>query len=487
MNIKNGSRRTINGWVHISVRGKPYERGYAIGYLLAPEIKEAQEMLAYYLPWSYGLSAEYITDLINGLFRDTLETNYSEIYEEIRGITAGANSRRAKITLEWLIMYNCYSSIEYIIPHLKKLLELPQLDGLKTKYPDIVAIYGSSQSRPSAPVNDKCTGFMAVGNYTKDGQIVCAHSTFDNFIDGQYCNIILDITPSSGERMIFQSLPGWVQSGTDFFVTSAGIIGTETTIGGFNKFEPRDPIFCRIRKCMQYGKTLDDYVTFLVHNNAGDYANSWLIGDIRGNEIMRIELGLYFQNIEKTKNGVFIGFNAPYDDRIRNLECSNTGMYDTRRHQGARHVRLTQFMEKYKGQLTTELGKAILADHYDVYLNKENPCSRTCCSHYDWDPREYMSQFDRPLPYQPRGALDGIVCDSKMARKMSFEARWGRSCGLPFDKADFCNRNIQWKMFEPYLHDRPYQPWTIFTARKQRKSVKKYRRVQNKSVSVKRR
>jgi len=62
-----------------------------------------------------------------------------------------------------------------------------------------------------------------------------------------------------------------------------------------------------------------------------------------------------------------IGFNAPLDPRIRNLECANTGYADIRRHQGVRQVRLTQFMKTYYGKIDVEIGNKILADHYDVY------------------------------------------------------------------------------------------------------------------------
>jgi hypothetical protein len=163
--------------------------------------------------------------------------------------------------------------------------------------------------------------------------------------------------------------PGWIWSGTDFFVTSKGIIGTETTIGGFLAYENKAPISCRIRQAMQYGNSLEDYVNILLKNNSGDYANSWLFGDIHSNEILRLELGLKYHLVEKTKNGYFIGFNAAYDPRIRNLECVDTGFYDIRRHQGARRVRLSDLMEKNKGKLDVSLAKTIIADHYDVYLH----------------------------------------------------------------------------------------------------------------------
>jgi hypothetical protein len=215
---------------------------------------------------------------------------------------------------------------------------------------------------------------------------------------------------------------------------------------------------------MQYGNTLDEYCKILLHENSGDYANSWLFGDINTNEILRIELGLKYHKTEKTKNGYFIGFNAPYDEKIRNLEVNNSGFYDVRRHQGARKVRLADLMDEYKGKIDIDVAKKIISDHYDVYLEKEdNPCSRTICSHYDLDAREYMSDPSRPKPFAPHGAIDGIVCDTTMAKKMSFSAIWGNSCGTPFNAAEFFKKHRQFENFAPYIKDRPTEPWTEFT------------------------
>ena len=241
-------------------------------------------------------------------------------------------------------------------------------------------------------------------------------------------------------------------------------MGTETTIGGFYPYEKKFPVGYRIRQAMQYGNTLDEYVEILLKGNSGDYANSWLFGDTNTNEILRIELGLKYHNVERTKNGFFIGFNAPYDPQIRNLECNNSGMYDIRRHQGARLVRLDELMDKHKGKINIEVAKEIIADHYDVYLLKDNnPCSRTVCSHYELDAREYMSQADRPKPFACHGAVDGVVMDTNLTKKMSFIGRFGSSCGIPFDKNEFCDKHIQWNVFRPYLMDRPTQPWSLFS------------------------
>ena len=146
----------------------------------------------------------------------------------------------------------------------------------------------------------------------------------------------------------------------------------------------------------------------------------------------------------------------------------------------ARRVRLEQLMKQHKGKITVPIGQEILADHYDVYLNKINMCSRTCCSHYELDQREFMSQADRPLPYQPRGALDGIVSSTELAKSMGLSARWGSSCGYPFIASEFCKRNIQWADQAPYLDDRPSQPWTIFTCKKKSSANKTRQRKKGK-------
>ena len=79
------------------------------------------------------------------------------------------------------------------------------------------------------------------------------------------------------------------------------------------------------------------------------------------------------------------------------------------------------------------------------------------------DAREYMSQSEGAKPFDPHGAVDGCVTDSKHAERMGFFGRFGNSCGTPFVKKEFCNKHIQYDNFCPYLKDRPSQPWTYFT------------------------
>jgi hypothetical protein len=439
--IKNGMSYEKNGWKYISIKGKPKERGYAYGYLCAKDFKEIQKTLKFLMMEAYGYEWDFFIKEVSNDFKEMTKKDFNELYEEMEGIVEGCNANGTKTNIDEMLAWNFYCSIPY---------------WFSTKSDSRVGKEGGAQ--------DKCSAFMAVGDWTEDGKIVCAHNSFTDYIDGQFSNIVLDLNPSDGYRFIMQTSPCWIWSGTDFFVTAKGIIGTETTIGGFIPYEKRYPIGYRIRQAMQYGKTLDEYCDILLHENSGDYANSWLFGDTNSNEILRIELGLKFHNIERTKNGFFIGFNSVYDERIRNIEVQDSGFYDVRRHQGARLVRLGELMDEHKGKLNIEIAKKIISDHYDVYLHKENhPCSRTVCSHYDLDAREYMSDPSRPKPFSPHGAVDGIVCDTSLAKKMSFIGRFGNSCGTPFIKDEFCKLHRQYAKFCPYLLDRPSQPWTEFT------------------------
>lgn len=465
--IKNGMSYEKNGWKYVSIYGKPKERGYAYGYLCVEEFKEIQKMLEFLMMEAYGKTWQNFMDDISKGFKELTEKDFPELYEEMTGISEGLNDNGCKTSIDEIIAWNFYCSIPYWYSLVSE----------------------SRIAKEGGGAKDRCSAFIAVGDWTEDGKIVCAHNSFTDYIDGQYSNIVLDIKPDKGHRMIMQTSPCWIWSGTDFFITSKGIIGTETTIGGFMPYEKKYPIGYRIRKAMQYGNTMDEYCEILLHENSGDYANSWLFGDTNTNEILRIELGLKYHNIERTKNGFFIGFNAPYDERIRNLEVNNSGFYDVRRHQGARLVRLGDLMDEYKGKLNIDIAKKIIGDHYDVYLEKENPCSRTVCSHYDLDAREYMSDPSRPKPFAPHGAVDGIVCDTTLAKKMSFIGKFGSSCDIGFNKDEFCKKHRQYYKFCPYLKDRPAQPWTEFASENSKtkskfRLTKKKKREKNKTMKI---
>lgn len=456
-----------NGWTYVHIEGSPYKRGYDYGRFIVEDLKKMIHTVKYICMYDYGKSWNFFINASNQIFKPTIQRNYPELYEELKGIAAGCKSKGMNTSIDEIIAWNgSIPLFEYWWPNQEagKVITW-NTQGTIRKHIRAGGDHPNNNNSHSyhAGAPGRCSAFIAVGDYTKDGKIVLAHNTFDNFVGGQNNRYILSIKPNKGAHILMQTTPGYIWSGTDFFVTNNGFIGSETTIGGFLPYKIGNPIFCRIRKAMQYSKFLGDFEKYLLEGNTGGYANSWIFGDIRNNEIMRIELGLKYHTTERKKNGYFIGFNGSYDPRIRNLECRAQGFDDMRRHQGARHVRLTQLMRKYKGKIDVDIGKKILADHYDVYLKKINPCSRTVDSHYELDNRAFMSQSDRPKPFQPRGAVDGKVIDSSIAEKMQFWARWGNSSGMPFNVNKFCDKHIIWEYLRPYLDNRPSQPWILFS------------------------
>lgn len=464
---KDGYRTNKNGWYYISIAGAARQRGRQHGRLLAGEIvsgiRQAKELIVVQtgLKWEFFLYDDYS---ILHKWKEALEKEpYKEIFNELEGIAEGVRAvlPESDVTVEDLILWNGLEELTtYWLPAV--------IDDVYERLPGQGG--GRTQKSVVSGGHDHCSAFIAAGSYTADGKIVLAHNSFTPYESSNYSNVIQFVVPDKGYPFIMQSQPGYIHSMSDFYLTRTGegrgLMISETTIGGFNAYNPEGvPEFARIRWAVQYADSLDEFVDRFWQNNNGGYANTWLVGDISTNEIMRFEAGLKFFKVDKTADGYYAGFNAPEDPRIRNLECTNSGYADIRRHQGARQVRIPQLMEIYKGTIDVEAAKKILADHYDVYLNKENPCSRTVCSHYELDERFFMSQPGRPLPFQPRGAVDGAAASAEDAKKLTLWARWGSSCGMPFYADVFLEKHPQFEYLRPYLKDRPALPWTRWEAK----------------------
>ena len=214
-----------------------------------------------------------------------------------------------------------------------------------------------------------------------------------------------------------------------------------------------------MRRATQDASSIDEWVEIMKRGNNGGYANAWLIGDTKTNEIARLELGLKYIGFERTRDGYYTGSNIAEDIKLLRLE-TDVNSDDIRRSIVARRVRWKQLMKQYAGKIDVELAKSFLADHYDTWLQKENPGSRTLCAHYELDSQ--ISGFPAYMPFDPEGTYDGKVVDSAMAKRMSFVARWGAACGTPFNAAKFLEAHPQFDWMAGLLKDRPTQPWTVF-------------------------
>ena len=473
-----------DGWMRITIRGAPYERGISHGKQVIAADPErftyVFSVLDFTFREGYGRDIEFFYGLCDDFYRGIIKRRFPKIFREMEGIAAGAGLRVCQV-----ILINVYMSLPYFYAHMLRYIDTPKY---RKKYADVIRDEHAIRADPATlsaraarldEFKDRCSLIMAVGpSWTKDGGIVCGHSSFSNFLDAQFCNVILRIEPEAGDgfAMVMQSMPGGVCSMTDFFVTGAGIIGSETTIRGFNAFKLRDPICCRIRECMQYGKTLEDYAERLQKRNSGDYACSWMFGNVghvhgrEGPRIMRVELGLNYVNVETTSDGVFLGFNSTYDERIRKIECSSAlssraeigedradgdGFHDITSSIGNRRVQLEKLTEKYRGRIDTTVAKHILADHFDNHLGKTVANSRTVCKHAYAE----TSGTGGEAPFKPVGAYDTKVADSASIRRMSFLAHWGPPCGTSFSVREHMKKHPEWKDWTDYLVDFPRRGW----------------------------
>jgi len=434
--LSKANRHEKNGWIYLHIEGSPEERGFQHGYLLSKEIKESIRILSEVWKYQTAMKWSWYVDRAHDIL--TPKTDQENL-AEIDGMVEGMKAAGVTTSRDEMVSFNGYMELLwYWWPSVK--------DTISPNSPD--------------PKQESCSSFIATGSMTLDGNIVLGHNTMSDYYY-PLCNIILDILPEKGHRILMQTIPGFIHSGTDFFITDAGIVGSETTIGGHFLFDTKGiPEFSRMRTATQYASSIDEWCEIMKKGNNGGYANAWLIGDVNTNEIARLELGLKYVGFEKKKDGYFIGSNVAEDLRILRFE-THTKETNIKNANIARRVRWKQLMQENARKVNLELAEEFESDHFDTYFNTSKPDGRTLCLHDEIDPQYSDIEYD---PFNPDGTLDGKVLDSKMAKQMSFVARWGAACGTPFDAKKFLELHPQYDWMNGLLKDRPTQPWTVFKA-----------------------
>lgn len=434
--LSKANRHEKNGWIYLHLEGSPRDRGFQHGYLMAREIDEC--LRACRVVWRHDTSMDWswvVEKAKDFLVPKVDPENLAEIDGMVEGIhAAGLATSRAEI-----IAYNAWFELSYWWEQEKKRMDA-----------------GSPM-----PPHESCSSFIATGSMTKDGGVVLGHNSMDVYPSAS-AYVVMDLVPEKGHRILMQCWPGWIHSGTDFFITDAGLVGSETTLGGFSGYDEKGiPEFVRMRRATQDASSIDEWCTIMKKGNNGGYANAWLLGDIRNNEIGRLELGLKYVNQEKKKDGYYLGSNIAEDLKILRFETdANDG--DIRISNVARRVQWKKLMARHKGTIDLALAKQFEANHYDPYFEKMLPGGRSLCAHYELD-RDIWGKWPSG-PYYPAGTYDGKVVDSKMARRMSFAARWGAACGRSFDAGKFLAAHPQFDWMKDVLKSRPSRPWTVFQA-----------------------
>jgi hypothetical protein len=436
--LQGSARFERNGWVYVRLAGPPARLGYQHGYLLAPEIKALLGVLKPFLAHETKHDWQFYREASERILWPKID---NEFQAEIDGIVAGLNARGVQADRWDIVALNALEELPYYY--------VPWLDKQQ----------GRAASTHS-PGN--CSAFIATGSYTKDRRIVMGHNNWTNYATGSRWNVVFDLRPEHGNRIIMDGLPGVITSDDDFGINSAGIMVTETTITGFELFDPQgSPEFYRSRKALQYAGSIDDYVRIMLDGNNGGYANDWLVGDNKTGEIALFELGLKEHSLRRTKDGYFVGSNFPVDPELTRKE-TNFDTNDRRSSPNARRARWEQLVAQYKGRIDAEVAKQMEADTYDVIEKKSTPDERTLCGCVDVSARG-IPEWDWGK-FFPGGTVQAKAVDAAMADRMEFWAAMGHPCGANFVAADYLKQHPEYEWMRGLLQDMPSRPWTKFAS-----------------------
>jgi hypothetical protein len=439
--LANASRADKNGWIYVHLEGSPADIGYQHGYLLANEIDDLVKGMKVSLPHLSGKDWAFYRDAVTKLgFWDRVDKEYQE---EITGITEGLKARGKHYDVYDLVVLNANIELsQYYVPMLANKM-----------HP------GSANNK--APGN--CSGFIATGSFTADGQIAIGHNNWTDYMGGERWNVIADIVPQTGNHLIMDCMPGLIHSGDDFVVTAGGIVITETTITGFKGFNEKGiPEFVRARKAAQYANSIDDFVQIMTTGNNGGYANDWLVGDIKTNEIARLELGLKDYRVWRSKDSIYVGSNFPLDEKLIKEETTFDPT-DSTTSPNSRRRRWEDLTSQYKGKIDIETGKTIEGDSYNQFTKAREASRCVIAGRVDTDPKG-CPEWDWP-PFFPGGTVQAKITTAALAKDLKFWAHMGNPNGDDFLAAPFFAAHPQFDWESKYLHDMKAYPWTLFEAR----------------------
>ena len=183
--LKKASRAAEHaGWIQVHLEGTPGEIGFQHGYLLWAEIQDN----------FHTISTEMAHDEKKdwAFFRKTAEETLwphveQEYRDEMLGIVEGQKARGGKLDIWDVVALNAW-------------LELPYYDKWLEKSKPGITISGN--------VADHCSAFAATGKYTRDGRIVIGHNNWTSYSSGERWNIMFDIVPAAGNRILMDGEPG---------------------------------------------------------------------------------------------------------------------------------------------------------------------------------------------------------------------------------------------------------------------------------------
>lgn len=441
--LRGGYRTERDGWVFIHAQGPPRQLGFQNGYLVAPEFDDFSKVLQLYLPKTTSEPWSWYREAARTVFWPKLEPEYKQ---EILGIAEGLQARGYTYDYIDVTLQNAWVEIsDYYLPWLQS--QLPP-----------------EQRLPRSRAPEACSAIVATGSQTADGKIVMCHTAWVDYLPGQRLNIIADFKPSRGNRILMDSMPGLIHSLSDFYVTSAGLAITETTIAEFFGFDPEGiPEFQRARKAVQYSNDVDSFVKIISVGDNGGYANTWLIGDTNSNEIAKLELGLKNKTLYRSHTGAYPSENFIDDPKLIREETTPPSLWSYSNTSSNRRERWHELMARDIGRMDESLAQGYMADHWDVSQDKIFPGGRTLDGHMELDPRPEIMGASAPRPF---GANQAKVTTADLIRTGCFWGRMGHACGLTVDLASWLKQHpvqaplYAWQL--PLFKNVESHPWTLW-------------------------
>ena len=282
------------GWIYVHVEGEPYARGFQYGTLLAEEIATYAKKLGIQEDPKDGPGAwAEMRFMADAVFLRKFDEEY---LLEMKGIADGAAKAGAKIdgrAVDLLDVVTMNSSID--LDYVRSALRT-------TPHPLTGRSFLTSEDEAKIPERaHKCSSFVATGPATKDGRPVFGQIFMWAGYTGVHFNVIADVVPSAGHRLVYQTYPGGIHSGTDYYMNSSGILIGETTVAQTPWNLDGTPMSNRIRKAAQYASSIDDVARILREKNNGMYTNDWPIADVKTNEVAILLLGTHTSKLWRTK------------------------------------------------------------------------------------------------------------------------------------------------------------------------------------------
>ncbi|WP_306591704.1 C45 family autoproteolytic acyltransferase/hydolase [Geothrix sp. 21YS21S-4] len=284
-----GFRYEMGGWTFLHIEGAPYARGRQHGELMADEIVRYVTKLGV---------LKNAADPVRGWNdqRQTADALFFRKYdveylEEMKGITDGAVKAGAKFKGRDLDLLD--------IVTLNSAVDMSSLqDGLAHAPNPLTGrtfMTGDDEAAKGGE-GDHCSSFVATKGATKSGRFIFTQMFMWNGYTGTEWNVMLDIVPEKGKRLVMQTFAGGIHSGTDWYLNASGLVMGETTVGQTPFNADGTPQSNRIRKAAQYAGGIDEAAAILFKQNNGLYTNDWTMADAKTDEGACFLLGT-----EKTK------------------------------------------------------------------------------------------------------------------------------------------------------------------------------------------